>query len=51
MFDMVREFAYGLKLGVRHSVTARHNMVETIARPSVAAAIKNQPVGNDQVGR
>jgi len=50
MFDMIREFAYGLKLGARHSVSVRHNMTERMMRPSVTAALKNNSVGTDTAG-
>ena len=50
MFDMIRELAYGLKLGARHSVDTRHNMTERALRPSVTAALKNGNVGTDGAG-
>jgi len=51
MFEMIREFAYGLKLGARHSFDTRHNLVERTMRPSVSAALKNTSVGADTAGR
>jgi len=51
MFDMIRELAYGLKLGARHSVDTRHNMTERMMRPSVSAALKDNAVGMEQSGR
>lgn len=51
MFDIIREFAYGLKLGARHSIDVRHNLTERAMRPSVTAALKNNSVGTDNVGR
>jgi len=51
MFDMLREFAYGLKLGARHAVDTRHHMVERAVRPSVSAAQQNGVVGTEQAGR
>jgi hypothetical protein len=51
MFEMIREFAYGLKLGARHSVDTRHNMIERAVRPSVSAARKNTFVASEKVGR
>ncbi|MCO5133148.1 MAG: hypothetical protein M9908_02135 [Phyllobacteriaceae bacterium] len=51
MFDTIREFAYGLKLGVRHSVSTRHNMTERAMRPSVSAALRNMPVATEHAGR
>ena len=50
MFDIIREFAYGLKLGARHSIDVRHNMTERAMRPSVSAARKNGTVGIDNAG-
>jgi hypothetical protein len=50
MFEMIREFAYGLKLGARHSVDTRHNMIERTMRPSVSTALKNASVGTDTAG-
>jgi hypothetical protein len=51
MFDIIREFAYGLKLGARHSIDVRHNLTERTMRPSVSAALKNNSVGTDHAGR
>ena len=51
MFDTIREFAYGIKLGVRHSVSTRHNMTERAMRPSVSAALRNMPVATEHAGR
>lgn len=51
MFDMIREFAYGLKLGARHSIDTRHHFAERAVRPSVTAAMKNEFVGTEQSGR
>ncbi len=51
MFDIIRELAYGLKLGARHSFDTRHYMTERAIRPSVSAAMKNASVGAEQAGR
>jgi hypothetical protein len=51
MFDIFREFAYGLKLGARHSIDTRHNMTERAISPSLKAAKKNCYVGSEQSGR
>lgn len=51
MFDILREFAYGLKLGARHSFEIRHNMTERAISPSVRAAKQNGFVGSEQSGR
>ena len=51
MFDTIRELAYGLKIGVRHSVDTRHRMTEKAMRPSVSAALRNMPVATEHAGR
>ncbi len=51
MFDAIREFAYGLKLGARHSVSTRHYMTEKALRPSVRAALRDGMVNSEQSGR
>ncbi len=51
MFDIFREFVYGLKLGARHSIDTRHNMTERAISPSLKAAKKNSYVGSEQSGR
>lgn len=50
MFDMFREFAYGLRLGARHSLDTRHNLTENALRPSVSAALRDKKVGSEQFG-
>ncbi|MCB1387401.1 MAG: hypothetical protein KDJ80_15800 [Nitratireductor sp.] len=51
MIDTFREIAYGLKLGMRHCVSSRHNMAEKALRPSVSATLKNGKVGSESAGR
>lgn len=51
MFDVIREFAHGLKLGARHAISTRHNLTEVAIRPSVRAALKDGVVGTEQAGR
>lgn len=51
MFDVIREFAHGLKLGARHAVSTRHNLTEKAMRPSLRAALEDRVVGSEQAGR
>jgi hypothetical protein len=51
MINILREAAYGLKLGFRYSVTNRHGMMEQAFRPNPRAARANGYVGMEEAGR
>ena len=51
VIDVVREFAYGLKLGARHAVNNRHGLTEAALSPSLPAARKNGLVAGETFGR
>ncbi len=48
--DVVREFAYGLRLGARHSLE-RHAYTEKALRPALTTGQQNAYVGVEQAGR
>ena len=50
MFDTLREFAHGLRLGARHCVGNRHGLTEAALRPSLPAR-RNATVPGENFGR
>lgn len=49
--DVVREFAFGLKLGARHAVNNRHGLTEAALRPSLPASRRDGVVAGENFGR
>lgn len=49
--DFFREFAYGLKLGARHTVTQRHDLTERALRPGLPKVARNAVLGAEEFGR